>query len=293
MVRRRRRLFDVLSRIGTVNKSWSDLEWSEMKSLEDRVLRKSELVKICNEFGDDNFGAYTVPELRDWIRENLDIRGDHKSPRSEFSGTELYNISSEISHAEFLEAEDIAAMTHPMMDPLSNPVCFGRGETITINGTDYEVKKSIYKSDRVHEDAPCEAYTVVKLDDGWERLVMFFGWDSDNCKYKHSAALEKRREYDPYKQWKQEEYIKSIDFDFSIRDGFFNVEEGDEFKVDVVNVTLTATNISNWNTQRSVTAKSSRDSPYRLTYNMSQDYLSVKRVSDSESFGHASSFEIV
>lgn len=281
MVERWRRLLDLLQTIDmepTFDKHPDEHRGVRMSR---ERLYKGELLEACLMLDLDVDAENTMAQMRRELREHLELN-ESKSMHSILSNREMFKVGRAINEYRTMEAHEIVAETHPGQDPTEDRIHFGWDQRIEINGEEYTVQRTKWTDD-VHEDAGYEAFSSVMLDDDRTRMVLFFGWDPDNCRYRHSAALEERRGYEPYKRWKKVDYIKDIDIDFSMRNRLEKLEEGDEIKFDVVNVWLTVNKVNDgYSRMLRLYCTSSRGSSYQVEYDYRRNLVKLQRRSDYE-----------
>lgn len=194
-MRRGVRVRDLLEKID------ADRDWPYWK-LSNAGLRKAELVKLARRLELDFDETHTVPRIRTAIREEVGLR-THKSGMTRFSTSELLQLMRAIDHTKYLDAED----TDLDWDDVQ------RGDRLLVNGDRLKVTET-YSGP--HDGT--EAADQMPLDRYWEfrfgsrrRLMVLWGLDKDECKYRHSVVLEEAVDYGPYKRWTKEAYVESLD----------------------------------------------------------------------------------
>lgn len=200
-MRRGVRLFDLLKRLDEVDPDigYYDVDSDRRDSLDHRSVHKDEMIEILGIIGEPtDWSDAKVPELRDEIRDIINYK-TRKSGSSQFASRELYNINRAIDSAQRLEAENIDIRWLSLI-----------GDTITVNGVNYTVDDAHVNQD-AHPDALYESYDMIELSPDRWRIMVLYDLDTDECKYKSSVVLEKAHDYGPYKRWKKDSYVKSIE----------------------------------------------------------------------------------
>lgn len=258
----------------------------------ERTVHKDELEEICDRLGYD-VEHLTVTAIRELLRNNGVTRSKDKSPQSEFSETELSDLQRAVKHAKFLDAEDILDVTHPSIDPTDSTLRFMNHQSITVNGTEYDVCGCDHTTRSQAETY--DAYTTVLLDDKTVRLTLLHNYENRSYvgRRKHGARIDIKSGVDPYSKWKQDEWVESFEFDTSMRERFEQVEVEDVIVTDEVQTELTVINVREENGRKYVYCESKRGAPYRLRYDYYRNALWMKRTSDNENFGALKSFELV
>lgn len=193
MVSRSTRLSDTLETL-------HDRPFDSNSISDTRTLHKSELRAITARFNITvEHPSPTIPDYRQAIRTHIDRLSNTKSPQTTFNTREIHTIGRTLRTSDWLDSSTVVPFLETCRDNTT--------ETLIVNNTPYTVTEYVEQ-----HNMPAGGYDgyIAAIFETDTRLISFYNWDSNNCYYKTSAALEIQTGHIPYLTWEHDSYITNI-----------------------------------------------------------------------------------